>query len=157
MVVIRITPKPRGLNLWWINIERPWTSQQNALGLRIHTDAGGKVVETFDIYLKLPDDLAEGLATAMPDGSPGSADAGHLPRSPFTGYFELDGYGIDKDTMFWEVRSSIQPTRGLRCGLRDCQFPSGVIAPDTEIYMVLNGPSERDRIGEISIVREARN
>ncbi len=69
----------------------------------------------------------------------------------FPGYFEFDGYGIDRKTKFWEIRSSVNRVRQLRCGLRDCSNPIGALNETVGIYMKLAGRSEYDALQEINL------
>jgi len=52
-----------------------------------------------------------------PDGVVIPAFPDPRPKHPFRGYFEWDGYGIDANTQFWEIRASIDPNRNLQCDL----------------------------------------
>lgn len=73
------------------------------------------------------------------------------PVGTFRGYFELDGYGIDSNTMFWEIESAIDQSRNLHCGLRDCQFRGAIFGENSRIYIRLNGPSATSTVSLIQI------
>jgi hypothetical protein len=104
------------------------------------------------IKLSIPEDPYESSVTSYPDGTPYNLPkADWLARHPFTGYLEIDGFGIDKETKFWELQSSIDNSRNLSCGLRDCEFPKGKFGPGSTIALHLNGRSESATIEEIEI------
>ncbi|NGZ84942.1 DUF7738 domain-containing protein [Duganella aceris] len=69
----------------------------------------------------------------------------------FPGYLELDGFGIDRKTQFWEIRSSVNRTRDLRCGLRDCSHPVGALSETVGIFIKLTGNHERAELRELSL------
>ena len=143
-----------GLGADCTNIARPPIAcRWNEYGIKILTDSTGKYVKSIDIYFRLPENPLADLPAILSDGTPNSLDAGHFPNSPFKGYLEIDGFGIDKNTLFWEVRSSVRQERNFKCGLRDCQFPRGLMAPSTHISMSLIGRTENDPIEKISINR----
>ena len=74
-----------------------------------------------------------------------------FPKQAFPGYLELDGYGIDAQTKFWEIRASADPKRNLRCNPRDCSHPHGRFADTGNIYLRLNSTSEYGNVYELSI------
>jgi hypothetical protein len=82
--------------------------------------------------------------------TPGSSDS-YLPRHSFRGYLELDGFGIDWQTKFWELEQSVDPKRGLRCGGMDCSFPAGAFSDTAHIYMRLHGSSKYGTVLEFTI------
>jgi len=69
----------------------------------------------------------------------------------FAGYFELEGYGIDRRTKFWEIRASVPRKHDLRCGLRDCSHPLGMLKNDVGIGMVLNRNDEYGELWQLSL------
>lgn len=73
------------------------------------------------------------------------------PQKAFLGYFELDGYGIDAQTKFHEVRSNADPKRNLRCDSHDCSHPHGKFSDKATLYMRLNGVAESSTIYEVQI------
>jgi len=123
------------------------------LGLKVSTRAKSNFgVSTIVIYLSIPENLLEETRTTHPDGMPSNAPkADWLVRHPFTGYLEIDGFGIDKETKFWELQSSIDIHRNLSCGLKSCEFPSGIFGPSSMIDLHLNGESEAATIERIKI------
>lgn len=123
------------------------------LGMEVSTRPKSNYgVSTIVIKLNIPEHLLVETITPYPDGTPDNTPkADWLARHPFTGYLEIDGYGIDKDTKFWEVQSGIDARRNLSCGLRNCEFPHGIFSPHGEIALHLNGGSESATIEEIKI------
>jgi hypothetical protein len=123
------------------------------LGLTASTSWENKLnVSTMTINLTIPEHLLKETRTAYPDGKPDNTPkADWLAHHPFAGYLEIDGFGIDKETKFWEVESSIDARRNLSCGLRSCEFPRGILGPSTMIALHLNGGSESATIEEIKI------
>ena len=75
----------------------------------------------------------------------------YLPKHPFPGYLELDGFGIDAQTKFWEIRSSSDPTRNLRCNSRDCSHPHGRFSDTANLYLRLNSKREDGNVYEFTI------
>lgn len=123
------------------------------LGLTASTSWENKLsVSTMTINLSIPEHLLNETRTPYPDGTPDNTPkADWLARHPFTGYLEIDGFGIDKETKFWELESSIDTRRNLSCGLRSCEFARGILGPSTMIALHLNGGSESASIEEIKI------
>lgn len=112
------------------------------LGLELVTAWDGITVDALNLYLNNPRDPFDGLVTTLPDGSPVPARDVIHPASPFKGYVALEGYGIDTNTKFWEIRRSVSADRNLRCGLRNCEFPHGNLGPTVGIYLRLNGRTD---------------
>jgi len=123
------------------------------LGLEVSTRTKSNFgVSTVNIKLSISQDLVEETRASPPDGTTdNTSKADWLARHPFTGYLEIDGFGIDKETKFWELQSSIDSRRNLRCGIRSCEFPSGMFGPSSMIDLHLNGGSESATIEEIKI------
>ena len=121
------------------------------LGMEVSTRAKGTGgVSTVHLMFRVPEDRFNETKVPYPDGTPdNSPRADWLVRHPFTGYLEIDGFGIDKDTMFWELASSVDAGRNLSCGLTSCEFPEGILGPDSMIALHLNGRSETSTIEEI--------
>lgn len=74
-----------------------------------------------------------------------------FPRSPFKGTLELDGVLISSDTEFLTLRRKVPSARELRCGGADCGNPSGAFSEAANLYLSLDGRSEKSRIMEFSI------
>jgi len=91
------------------------------------------------------------LVTKWPDGTPAVDTKDLRPKNPFRGYFEIDGYGIDAKTEFWEILAKANPERNLHCGVLDCGFPLGALNDRDTIRFRLNKPSKKGNIFEISI------
>lgn len=91
-------------------------------------------VKAFYVFLRLPETM----------------DTAFEPQKPFPGYLELDGFGIDARTAFWEVRKSADPKRNIRCGLRDCAMPKGAFGKGVGIYFDLSTP---DEMGTVSVLQ----
>ena len=123
------------------------------LGLQISTskeDNSG--VGTVTIKLSIPEHLLNEITTTYPDGTPDNTPkADWLARHPFTGYLQIDGFGVDRETKFLELQSNIDTRRNLTCGLRSCEFPKGIFGPGSVIALHLNGGSETATIEEIEI------
>jgi len=86
-----------------------------------------------------------------PDGSIKTEPLDYRPKTPFTGYLALDGYGIDAQTKFWEIRASADPKRNLRCNPRDCSHPHGAFSNNANLYLRLNSATEYGNIYEFTI------
>ena len=123
------------------------------LGLEVYASEEDKFgVGTIIIKISIRDHLLNETRTPYPDGTPDDTPkADWLARHPFTGYLEIDGFGIDKETKFWELQSNIDVRRNLSCGLRSCEFPKGIFDPKSNIALYLNGGSESATIEEIEI------
>lgn len=123
------------------------------LGLKASTRWNSKFgVSTIIIMMNISENFPDETKTPYPDGTPDNRPkADWLIRRAFTGYLEIDGFGIDKETKFWELQASIDIRRNLSCGLRSCEFPSGMFGPNSIIDLHLNGGSESATIEEIKI------
>ncbi len=111
----------------------------DAVGFRVTTQfANPKRISSVKVFLTLPD--PEGY-TVM------------LPAKPFGGYVELDGFGIDAQTKFWEVRQSARQDRNIRCGLRECVSPHGALGQNTSIYFGLSEHNEHGTVTAFELGR----
>jgi hypothetical protein len=122
--------------------------------LGFHIFAGEKnKVDQLKIYInKRPPDAYAGLVTHGADGKPVEPSIDYSPQKPFSGYLEIDGFGIDAKTEFWEIVKTANPKRNLHCPLRDCSHPSGSMGDNSgSIYFILNRGDERGNIYELSI------
>lgn len=98
-----------------------------------------------DSYKELEKDIPNGGATMNP-----SID--YSPKQAFSGYLELDGFGIDAKTEFWELLKTANPERNLRCGIRDCTHPGGALSSGSgALYLTTNRNDEHGNIYEFSI------
>lgn len=126
-----------------------WEDLGMEVSTRPKSDYG---VSTIVIKLNIPENSLRETTTPYPDGTPDhTPKADWLARHPFTGYLEIDGFGIDKDTKFWELQSNIDARRNLSCGLRNCEFPRGIFGSHGGMALHLNGGSESATIEEIKI------
>jgi hypothetical protein len=112
------------------------------LGLSVRVAKGMTTVDVLDIHL-------HPAVTAS-----ASADDDR-PKGTFKGYFEFDGYGVDRETQFWEMEEHSDPRRILRCHrFKKCtRPPDGGGANGTRVVVNLTGESDRDRIRSVSLVR----
>jgi len=110
-----------------------------------------KVVKFFKIYVNLEQLHPYGVATHRPDGTPRPPPVDTRPKHSFPGYLELDGYGIDAKSQFWEIRAGSDPWRELRCGLRDCAHPHGAFSETATLYLRLNSSTEHGNVYEFTI------
>ena len=116
-------------------------------GLQAGSAAGTpNIVSFMNLYLNVPEYAFENNSTLQ------EADDWRV-KQPFTGYLELDGYGIDKATKFWELRVNADKERNLRCGLRECGFPHGGFGEDASLQLELSGASENNVINQLSVTR----
>ena len=124
----------------------------DSLGFHIMAD-NKKKVDQIKIYInKRPIDPYKGLVTHNPDGTPITPDVDYTPKQAFSGYLELDGFGIDAKTEFWELLSTANPERRLTCGTRDCTHPSGSLGGNSGVlYFTTNRNDEHGTIYEFSI------
>lgn len=101
------------------------------LGLKVYANEEYKFgVGTIIIKISIPDHLLNETRTPYLNGTPDDTPKADWPaRHPFTGYLEIDGFGIDKETKFCELQSNIEVRQNLSCGLRICEFPKGIFAP----------------------------
>jgi hypothetical protein len=108
-------------------------------------------VKQVSIYLNLESFEASDHVITYPDGTKVMPKGRFQPDHAFPGYLEIDGYGIDSKTEFWEVSRSVDPQRNLHCGTLDCSHPGGYFSDLASLYLRLNNTSERGNIYEISI------
>lgn len=87
----------------------------------------------------------------LPDGSTMPAPPDYRPKGLFHGYLELDGFGIDAKTKFWEIRTAANPERNLRCNPRDCSHPHGRFNDKANLYLRLTKATEDGELYELSI------
>ena len=122
------------------------------LGLEIGTDMGrNQRVKFINIYFRMFE-IYEGVGKLEGKVGEEPQEAAYwVPRGIFAGYLEMDGYGIDAETKFRDIRSNIDPKRNLNCGLRDCSHPGGALSDDATIYLTLDGRSEHSKLKEFSI------
>lgn len=122
------------------------------LGFDVLADKKNRIKQiTFYINKRPPDPYA-GLVTHGADGKPVEPSIDYSPQKPFSGYLEIDGFGIDAKTEFWEIVKTANPKRNLHCPLRDCSHPSGSMGDNSgSIYFILNRGDERGNIYELSI------
>jgi hypothetical protein len=123
------------------------------LGLEVSTNEKSNFgVSSITIKISIPENSLNETKTTDSDGTPNDTPkADWLAHHPFTGYLEIDGFGIDKETKFWELQSNVAAGRNLRCGLRSCEFPKGIFGPKSNIALHLNGGNESATIEEIEI------
>lgn len=126
-------------------------AQKNGIALCVWEDLGIEVgtgvrdqnkAKFFNVYFQIP----------SPGGlEPVSTSSGRepppaRPRKAFPGYLQLDGFGIDAQTQFWEIRAKTKPERNLRCGLRDCSHPHGGYGDRASLYLRLNRSDDRGNV-----------
>ena len=123
------------------------------LGLQVLTAKSDGRVTQLAVFVNLePKDSGQDLFTTNPDGSPAKKVPDLRPLKSFSGYLELDGYGIDAKSRFSEIRRSADPARRLKCGTLDCSHPVGVLGEDgAGIYLRLAGGREDDVLYEFTI------
>lgn len=117
------------------------------LGIEVATQsiANTSVLDA-SVHLAIP-------STASPLPS-NEATAKSRPTHAFSGYLELDGFGIDAQTKFSEVQARADPNRNLRCGLRDCSHPHGGFNEKASLYLRL---SRADRQGNVVVLTLSGN
>lgn len=125
----------------------------HALGIQmLSVSLSDQTLAELKIYInkESPDPYA-GLVTQLPDGTPIKPPIDYTPKHPFPGYLELDGFGIDAQTKFWEIRTSADPKRNLRCNDRDCSHPHGRFSDTANLYLRLNSKREDGNVYEFTI------
>lgn len=127
-----------------------------SLALDVGTDHRDRSrVQSFTVHLNLePKDPYAGLVTQLPDGTPIKPQPDWSHKKAFPGYLELDGFGIDAMTKFWEIRSRADPKRKLRCGLRDCSHPMGLLGESVKLYLRLNRNDEQGNVYEFNVTAD---
>lgn len=122
------------------------------LGITVTLNAMTEKVNRLDIQFQKPIISNAEKIAAQQDKLAGKVPLlSSEPARTFTGYLELDGYAIDSGTMFWEIEKSIDQSRNLHCGLRDCQFRGAIFGKGSKIYIELNGPDATDTLSLIQI------
>lgn len=121
------------------------------IGLEVGTSHGSpQKVSFLNIHLSFSeDDKYIGLVD-YPDGSRADKVPDLDPHHVFSGYLEVDGFGIDSETKFWEIRSGVNPVRSLHCGLLDCSHPAGAFGEKAHIYLILDSGDEKGKLREFS-------
>jgi hypothetical protein len=116
------------------------------LGLKVMTgEKQDKSIIQVDIHLNF-----EKLESWM---LPENSEYKTKPNESFKGYLEIDGYAIDKDTKFWEMRAGVDPRRGLDCGTLDCSHPrgGGGAGGQTYVSVRVDGRNEHDRLRTVTV------
>jgi hypothetical protein len=122
------------------------------LGLDIGlASAKGHEVKFLNIQFSISEDDRKIDEVDYPDGQPAGRSLDLNPHYVFPGYLELDGFAIDSETEFWEIRQSANQERLLDCGLRDCSHPSGAFGESAHIYLRLDKGSRYGRLRRLSI------
>jgi hypothetical protein len=120
------------------------------LGLEVGTDSKiNQHVRFVNLHLNFSEE-DESLARVTTKSSE-EAGLKYSPRQVFSGYLEIDGFGIDSNTKFWELRAGANSKNKMHCGLRDCSHPSGPFGPHVNIYLTLDGPRETDKVLELGL------
>lgn len=122
------------------------------LGLEVGTDQkNGQKVQFINISLRFDDTEKDtvGNELLITDDSIGKEDFN--PHHAFSGYLELNGFGIDAESRFLEILNSTVENRKIQCGLLDCSNPTGSFADNANIYFYLEGRNENGRIRRIGI------
>lgn len=120
------------------------------LGITLLAERG--MVKHFTVYFNLTPWME--FARTGPDGAWVPPYPDTRPKHPFRGYFELDGYGIDANTQFWEIRASVDPDRNVRCdfltnncGTTTARFGGGAII----YFQLYETISERGKLADFTI------
>ncbi|OFA03685.1 hypothetical protein DUGA2_27230 [Duganella sp. HH101] len=113
-------------------------------------------IKDVTVYLRLPEvEVDDGVKLMSVTGAPFPAFDRFYPKSAFPGYLEIDGYGIDRNIMFWEVLKKADSKRNIHCGLRDCIVPGGIFGRQSLIYFDLDKPVMTGMINNINITYRA--
>jgi hypothetical protein len=122
------------------------------LGLEVSTSEKNNFgVKSINIKINIIESVNNELKISYPERThDNNPKTEWLAYHPFTGYLEIDGFGIDKETKFWELESNVDSRRNLSCGLRSCEFPRGVLGPNKMIALHLNGSNESSEIEDIT-------
>jgi hypothetical protein len=94
--------------------------------------------------------------THHPDGTPIKPTYDTRPQKPFPGYLELDNFGIDAETKFWEIRQQASADRNFSCAL-DCSHPYAYFSDSGNLFMRLNSGSEYGELYELGIGGQAES
>jgi hypothetical protein len=123
------------------------------LGIDVGTsNAKDKKVKFFNLQMNFSGDVDYSkLVTEMPDGTPAAPHPDYAPHQVFPGYLEMNGYGIDKSTQFWEIRNGARENIDLHCGLLDCGHPHGAFGARASIGFTLNGSDDHGTVRELGI------
>jgi hypothetical protein len=118
--------------------------------------AKGELVGEFIVHVNLENWWPE--ATQRPDGTPIPPLVDWRPKHPFPGYLELDGYGIDAKTEYWEIRASAAPERKLHCDIGgNCGDTEGYFDGKSSMFLSLNRTtSERGNLDMFTIATEIK-
>lgn len=112
---------------------------------------GAHKVKFLNIQISMSKGDKEKNNVNYPDGRRAGELLDLNPYNVFPGYLELDGFGIDAGTEFWEIRRNVNQDRLLDCGLRDCSHPSGAFGESAHIYLRLDSGSRYGRLRQISV------
>lgn len=118
-------------------------------GIALSAQEKRNTVTQLEISLNL--EPKEPWIPLRPDGSTKAEPPDYRPKNPFPGYLQLDGYGIDAQSKFWEIRASADPKRNLRCNSRDCSHPHGGFSNTANLYLRLNSATEYGNVYEFTI------
>lgn len=107
------------------------------------------IVNHITIFFQKDVDTFNAASNALEDGKP--IILSKDPKKMFSGYFEMDGFGIDNKTKYWEIKNSIEGKRKLGCGFRDCANPRGIYGDDIELYLTMNRGDEYGELYRIEL------
>lgn len=126
------------------------------LGLEVGTNHKKmQKVKFVNLYLNFFEDLDGNDAHNLYDAAK-EENSGYRPHHVYPGYLELDNVRIGRNTAFSEVQNN-SSNKTLRCGLKDCRFPSGAFGDHANVFFELNSPSRNGIIGEISLSERDEN
>ncbi|SEN37491.1 hypothetical protein SAMN05428959_1011422 [Duganella sp. CF517] len=122
-------------------------------GLQLGTGEGkDPKVKFINIYLSFVDEDGKDLGREnYPGGKAALPTDDWQVHEAFPGYLELDGYGIDANSKFWEIKAGTKNKRELRCGIKDCATPRGAFGDRGELQFRLNGSRETSTIRKFSV------
>jgi hypothetical protein len=140
MEVPRCTEPEMSLCIW----------DELGLSVGVEEDKNHKV-KYLNIQISVSEEDKEIGTAPYPDGTPAKKPLDLSPHKVFPGYLELDGYGIDAQTEFWDIQKNANPDRGLDCGLMDYSHPAGRFGRNAHLYMTLDGQGKRAKLRELSV------
>jgi hypothetical protein len=135
-----------------VNVACDW----DASGITLLTKDG--LVDTFELHFIIRPWL--NLVTHSPSGKPFNLPPDPRPKNPFRGYLELDGYGIDAETQFRNIRDNVNAAnqkRNVRCDLftNNCGSTIAYFSKTATIYFSLDQTtSERGTLSTFAIARK---
>lgn len=141
-------PGPARCSSWGDKKSGGTLCRWDQLGIEVSTSNLQETeVDNFSIFMNV--DLPNPWYSRTDE--PPAPPPNYLPAHSFRGYLEIDGFGVDRNTKFWELAKSVDPAHNLRFDLSDCSFPHGRFGGAARLFLRLHGANKNSTVLEFTI------